>query len=80
MENVSQLCQLHLVVNETSQSIKAFEGSVENDLWHFLVIGNLHPESQKACETANDGTEALDFDRLIVFLDYREFKTPQARA
>ena len=31
---------------------------MENDLWHFLLVENL--ESQKAWETAHDGTEALD--------------------
>ena len=70
-ENVSQLRQLHSFFNETSQSINALRRSVENDLWHFLLFENLDTESQKGWETANDGTEALDFDRLMMFLDNR---------
>ena len=65
------LRQPHSVLNETSQSIKALGRSLENDLWHFLLFENLDPESQKAWEFANDGSEALDFDRLMVFLDDR---------
>ena len=34
-------------------------------------IEDLNPESQKAWETANDGTEAVDFNQLVVFLDNR---------
>ena len=36
-ESASQLDQLHSVFNETSQSIKALERSVKNDLRHFLI-------------------------------------------
>ena len=51
--------------------IKALGRSVENNLWRFLLFENLNPESQKTWETSNDGTEALDFDRFMVFLDNR---------
>ena len=44
---------------------------MENDLRHLILFENLDPESQKAWDTANDGTEAPNFDRLIVFLDNR---------
>ena len=37
----------------------------------FPFFENLDSESHKACETANDGTEVLDFDRLMSFLDNR---------
>ena len=57
-ENLSQLRRLYSVFNETSQFIKALGRSVENDLWHFLLVENL--ESQKTWETAHAGTEALD--------------------
>ena len=66
-----QLRQLHSGFREASQSIKALGRSVENDLSLFLFCENLDPESQKVWETANDGNEALDFDRLTVFLDKR---------
>ena len=45
--------------------------SVPNDLWHFILSENLNPVSQKAWETANDGTKAVNFDQLMVFLNNR---------
>ena len=45
--------------------------SVENDLWLSLLFENPVSESQNAWEAANDGNEALDFNRVMVILEDR---------
>ena len=65
MEKISQLQQRVFGSKQVTRRIS------RKQFVAFHFCENLDPEYQIVWETDNDGTEALDSDRLIVFLDNR---------